>query len=232
MRPLIGICCRLEKKTEGDWFYLQRQYSEAVAAAGGIPVMLPLLGGGYAEDVAGRLDGIVLSGSASDVDPARFGAAPHPRLGPLHPERDELDLGLVRHAVDSRKPMLGICFGTQALNVALGGSLIQHLETSINHSDRQSRHTVLVEPESWLARLSRAGEHVVNTSHHQALDRVPASLRVTAHAPDGTIEAVEASEPGRFLVGVQWHPERIWQESDVSRALFEELVRQAMKNEE
>ena len=229
MRPLIGICCRLEVQKSGDrWFYLQEEYSRAVWEAGGLPVMLPLLAAPeYAAAVAQRLDGIVLSGSASDVDPQRYGAAPHPKLGPVHPERDALDAAVLRLALDRRTPLLGICFGTQMLNVELGGSLVQHLETDIAHSDRQARHPVRVEPDSLLARLCGAGEHLVNTSHHQALERVAETLRITARAPDGTIEAVETTDPGRFLVGVQWHPERIYRESPLSRALFEELVRQS-----
>lgn len=229
MKPLIGISCRKHETERGDvWHFLQREYSEAVLKAGGIPVLLPLVADPeYARAVAERLDGIVLSGSVGDVDPARYGAAPHPELNPVHPERDALDAALIRLALDTRKPLLGICYGTQMLNVALGGSLIQHLETEIPHSDRKARHAVHVEPNSVLARLGGAGEHLVNTSHHQALERVPATLRITARAPDGTIEAVETTGAGRFLVGVQWHPERIWSESPISRALFEELVRQA-----
>ncbi len=228
MQPLIGISCRLEERKEGDWFYLQREYSEAVLAAGGIPVMLPLLAQPeYALGLAERLDAIVLPGSRSDVDPARYGASPHPRLGPVHHERDELDAALIRQALERRKPLLGICFGTQMLNVTLGGSLVQHLETDIAHSDRKTPHIVQVEPDSLLARLGGAGEHQVNTSHHQALERVPAALRITARAPDGVIEAVETTEPDRFLLGIQWHPERIWQTSPISRALFQELVRRA-----
>jgi putative glutamine amidotransferase len=228
MKPLIGICCRLMRTAQGDRFYLQREYSEAVLAAGGIPVLLPLLAGlEYARAVAARLDGIMLSGSASDVEPARYGAEPHPKLGEVHQERDALDSALVEQALATGKPLLGICFGTQALNVALGGTLVQHLETGIEHSDANVRHKVLIEPGSLLARLGGAGEHLVNTSHHQAIDRVAPPLRVTAHAPDGTIEAVETTEPRRFLVGVQWHPERIWKESGISRALFEELVRRS-----
>ena len=228
MRPLIGISCRLEKRDEGDWFYLQREYSEAVLAAGGIPVMLPLLAEPeYALALAERLDAIVLPGSRSDVDPACYGASPHPKLGPVHRERDQLDAALIHQALERHKPLLGICYGTQMLNVTLGGSLVQHLETDIAHSDRKVPHIVRVEGESLLARLGGAGEHEVNTSHHQALERVPTELRITARAPDGVIEAVETTEPGRFLLGVQWHPERIWQKSPISRALFEELVRRA-----
>ena len=228
-RPLIGITCRLEEKKNTDWFYLQREYSEAVYAAGGLPVMIPLIADpGYAPQVAARLDGIVLSGSASDVDPARYGAARDPKLGPVHKERDAVDVSMVELAIATRKPLLGICFGVQALNVALGGTLVQHLETpATDHTDKNSRHGIEVEPESVLARLGgRAGRYEVNSSHHQALDRVAGNLRVTARSDDGVIEAVETTEPGRFLVGVQWHPERIWKEEGLSRALFEELVRQ------
>jgi putative glutamine amidotransferase len=229
-KPLIGITCRLNPRPEGDWFYLQREYSEAVYAAGGLPVLIPLLAGReYAAALVERLDGVLLSGSGSDVDPALYGAGLHPKLGPVHKQRDTMDLALVRLAIDTGKPLLAICYGTQALNVALGGTLVQHLETGIPHSDASAAHRVLVEPDSVLARLAGAGEHTVNTSHHQALDHVAAALRVTAHAPDGTIEAVEGLEPSRFLVGVQWHPERIWQQSRISQALFEELVRQSGK---
>ena len=230
MRPLIGISCRMEKRDEGDWFYLQREYSEAVLAAGGIPVMLPLLAEPeYALALAERLDAIVLPGSRSDVDPERYGANPHPKLGPVHRERDQLDAAFIHQALERHKPLLGICFGTQMLNVAMGGSLVQHLETGIPHSDRKACHVVQVEAGSLLARLGGAGEHQVNTSHHQALERVPAALRITARAPDGVIEAVETTEPDRFLLGVQWHPERIWQKSPISRALFEELVRRSVR---
>jgi len=227
-KPLIGIACRLAQRSGGDWFYLPRDYSEAVFASGGIPVMIPLIASpDYAAALVERLDGVVLSGSGSDVDPGLYGAEPHPKLGPVHKERDQTDAALIHLVLDTRKPLLGICYGTQALNVTLGGTLVQHLETNIPHSDQESAHRVLVEPGSVLARLGGAGEHIVNTSHHQALDRVAAGLRVTAHAPDGTIEAVEAERPGQFLVGVQWHPERIWKHSALSRALFDELVRQA-----
>lgn len=230
MKPLIGISCRLKHKSKGDHFYLQREYSEAVFAAGGIPVMLPLIPDrDYVDEIAQRLDGILLSGSSSDVNPALFGAARHPRLGQVHPERDALDRALIRHAIDSRKPLLGICYGIQALNVALGGSLVQHVETGIEHSNAEACHKVLVEADSLLARIGSAGEHVVNTSHHQALDRIGDSLRVTAHAPDGVIEAVETTEAGRFLVGVQWHPERIWKQSAISKALFEAFIHATQK---
>src|SRR6266852_3398429 len=114
-RPLIGISCRLEEKKNTDWFYLQREYAEAVYAAGGLPVLIPLIADAeYSRQLAARLDGIVLSGSASDVDPARYGAAPDPKLGPIHLEKDAVDTAMVELAIKSCKPLLGICFGTQA----------------------------------------------------------------------------------------------------------------------
>ena len=233
-RPMIGISCRLEKRDEADWFYLQREYAEAVYAAGGLPVLVPLLADPeYTDGLVARLDGVVLSGSSSDVDPARYHADRGPHVKVIHLEKDAVDIAMVRLALETRKPLLGICFGTQAMNVALGGTLRQHLETGINHSDRKSRHAVRVEPGTVLARLGgRAGEFQVNTSHHQALDRVADSLQVTARSSDDVVEAVESTDPARFLVGVQWHPERIWKESDLSQALFRELVRRAKGEKE
>src|SRR5258708_33100868 len=106
-------------------------------------------------------------------------------------------------ALETRKPLLGICFGIQAINVAMGGTLIQHLTVKLKHDDAAIRHDVTVERDSMLAKLGGKNRFSVNTSHHQALGRVPAGLRVTAHSPeDGVIEAVESTEPGRFLVGV------------------------------
>jgi putative glutamine amidotransferase len=230
-RPLIGITCRLDPKPDYNtaWHYLQREYSEAVWDAGGLPVLIPLIADeAYTRELIPHLDGILLSGSTSDVDPARYGQPRQPECGPTHPERDTVDLSLIHLALETHKPLLGICFGTQALNVALGGTLIQHLGLPLPHDDRNVRHDVAVEADSLLEKLGSGRSFVVNTSHHQALDRVPPGLRVTARSSaDGVIEAVETTDPGRFLVGVQWHPERIYKEEQLSRALFEELVRQA-----
>jgi putative glutamine amidotransferase len=230
-RPLIGITCRLEPRPQNNtaWYYLQREYSQAIWDNGGLPVLVPLIAEPeYTRELVGRLDGIVLSGSASDVDPSHYGQERHPELGLVAPEKDAVDMSLTNLALETRKPLLGICFGTQAMNVAMGGSLIQHLNVQIKHDDSKARHDITVEPDSVLARLGGKSKFVVNTSHHQALDQVPATLRVTARSSsDGVIEAVETYDPSRFLVGVQWHPERIYKEEELSRALFAELVRKA-----
>jgi putative glutamine amidotransferase len=235
MRPLIGITCRLDPKPQYNtsWHYLQKEYSEAVWDAGGLPVLIPLIADeSYTQELIARLDGILLSGSTSDVDPARYGEPRQPDCGPTHAERDAVDLSLIHLALETHKPLMGICFGTQSMNVALGGTLIQHLppvdNVPLKHNDRQARHDVAVEPGSVLEKLGGGRKFLVNTAHHQALDRVAPGLRVTARSStDGVIEAVETTDPGRFLVGVQWHPERIYKEEQLSRALFEELVRQA-----
>src|SRR5258708_24783780 len=230
-RPLIGITCRWEPRPENKtaWHYLQREYSEAVWDAGGLPVLVPLIAdAAYTRGLGSRLDGIVLSGSGSDVDPARYGQQKQPECGPTHPEKDAVDLALTNLALETHKPLLGICFGAQAINVAMGGTLVQHLTVQLKHDDNAIRHEVTVESNSRLAKLGGKNHFTVNTSHHQALDRVAPALRVTARSPsDGVIEAVESTDPARFLVGVQWHPERIYKEEELSRALFEELVRQS-----
>jgi len=231
-RPLIGITCRFEPRPQNNtaWHYLQREYAQAVWDTGGLPVLVPLIEDpAYTRELIARLDGIVLSGSASDVDPQRYGQQRQPDCGPTHPEKDAVDLALTNLALETRKPLLGICFGTQAINVAMGGTLIQHLTVPLAHDDREIRHDVTIDAGSVLSQLGGGRpKFTVNTSHHQALDRVPASLRVTARSSsDGVIEAVESTEPGRFLVGVQWHPERIYKEEELSRALFEELVKQS-----
>ncbi len=230
-RPLIGITCRFEPRPDKNtaWHYLQREYSQAVWDTGGLPVLVPLIADeSYTRELVGRLDGIVLSGSASDVDPKLYGQERDPNLGPVHPEKDAIDLAMTRFALETHKPLLGICFGAQALNVAMGGTLTQHLRAEIKHADSKARHDVAVEPDSVLASLGGGTSFTVNTSHHQALDRIPGTLRVTARsAADGVIEAVETVDSSRFLVGVQWHPERIYKEEHLSRALFEELVRKA-----
>jgi len=232
-RPLIGVSCRLHPKETGDWFYLQREYTEAVWANGGLPVQVPLIADpNYTAQLVERLDGLVLSGSSSDVDPALYKAPRDEKCGPTHSEKDAVDMAFVNLALKTGKPLLGICFGTQAMNVALGGTLIQHLQGGLPHpdetTDRRNRHAIRVLDDSWLARLGgHAGAFTVNSSHHQSVKDAAPSLKITARSDDGVVEAVESNDPKRFLVGVQWHPERIWQESELSRALFKELIRQS-----
>jgi putative glutamine amidotransferase len=184
-----------------------------------------------------RLDGICLSGGP-DLDPETYGARPHPELGPTEPDLDRFELAMARSADTREMPILTICRGTQALNVARGGSLIQHLpESSPELAHRQSApgdqtsHTIDIEPGSRLA-TALGDEAVVvpdeldvNSFHHQAIDRLGEGLKVVARAPDGTIEAVE--DPARpFLIGVQWHAETL-AHRPYEAALFRHFVEAA-----
>ncbi|HEY0544489.1 MAG TPA: gamma-glutamyl-gamma-aminobutyrate hydrolase family protein [Pyrinomonadaceae bacterium] len=235
LRPRIGITMRIELET--NRFYLGRDYSEAVEAAGGVPVHLPLIPRPeYISNVMHDLDGILLPGSDSDVDPTHYGREPHPNLGSSHPLKDETDL-LVLEEIERRSlPLLAICFGMQILNVARGGTLIQDIPTqfplAIKHQqgvprDRHSHRVRLLEG-SMLSELAGASESVpVNSHHHQAIEKVGAGLIATAWASDGLVEALEDPAKERFVLAVQWHPEIAWQRDELSQAIFSSFVEAA-----
>lgn len=213
-RPVIGISGYSQQARWGSWdlpaVLLPRRYTDMVAAAGGLPVVLPPI-----ENIArtlDRLDGLVLSGGG-DVDPAVYGAARDPASGPANADRDDAEISLARQAQDAGLPVLGICRGLQVINVARGGTLIQHLPDVVGHDGHSpsaagyGSHKVSVAPQSQLARLLGRTEAAVPTHHHQAIDRVGDGLVPTAWADDNTIEAIELVEPMSFMVAVQWHPE-------------------------
>ena len=230
-RPSIGITMRLELET--DRFYLARHYSEAVEAAGGAPIHISLIPRlEYISAVMAELDGVLLPGSDSDIDPLRYGAEPHPYLGSVHPVKDETDLLVLEKVEKQGLPLFAICFGMQALNVSRGGTLIQDIATqmpaAIKHQqgppqDRPS-HAVKLDQTSLLASLAQEDRVIVNSHHHQAVENVGRELVATAWSSDGLIEAVEDSRPQRYVVGVQWHPELGWREDRLSRALFARFV--------
>ena len=222
---------RLELET--DRFYIARHYSEAVEAAGGAPVHISLIPQrDYISAVVNELDGVLLPGSDSDIDPLRYGAEPQPNLGSVHPVKDETDL-LVLEEVEKRGlPLFAICFGMQALNVFRGGTLIQDIASQIPNAikhqqgtprDRPS-HVVNVSGKSLLASLAEGERVLVNSHHHQAIEKVGRDLIATAWTSDGLIEAVEDSRPDRFALGVQWHPELGWKNDRLSQALFDRFI--------
>ncbi|MDP9397104.1 MAG: gamma-glutamyl-gamma-aminobutyrate hydrolase family protein [Actinomycetota bacterium] len=231
MRPVIGISAYRETARWGVWErpvdLLPAKYADAVWQAGGQPLIVPALPGAAA-DVLGALDALLVAGGA-DVEPAAYGAEPHPMLGEVRPDRDATELGLVRQALAARKPLLGVCRGAQVLNVALGGTLHQHLPevTGVEHRGAPG---VYVPTEVRLAAGSRLaallGERTeVCCYHHQALDRLGEGLVPVGSAPDGAIEAVEL--PGDdWVVGVQWHPEE-GRDLRVFTALVEQATREA-----
>lgn len=222
---------RIEHPT--DRFYLSRHYSEAVEAAGGAPVHISLIPKvDYIDAVVDGLDGILLPGSASDMDPLRYGQQPQPNLREVHAIKDETDLLIIDAVERKRVPLFAICFGMQALNVSRGGTLIQDIQSQLPHAikheqgvprDRPS-HAVRVEAGSKLSEILRTQDLLVNSHHHQSIETVGANLVATAWSSDGVIEAVEDPRPDRFVVAVQWHPELGWQNDENSLRLFESFV--------
>lgn len=230
-RPLIGVTTSevrrresIEQIPQGEEpasfeMALGLTYMRAVEAAGGIPLVMPPLESEAIEALLDRIDGICLSGGP-DLDPATYGAEPHPRLGPTEPPLDRFELAVARAADAREMPILAICRGTQALNVSRGGTLHQHLpdlseeiaHRQANPADQPS-HPIEVEPGSRLSSVLGGGTEVdpeleVNSFHHQAIDRLGEGLAVVARASDETIEAVEDAER-EFLIGVQWHAETL-----------------------
>jgi len=235
-KPWIGIPTRFQDEhTTGKI----RLYLEPVLWAGGLPVMIPTFcSPSVLSEYMARLDGILLPGSSSDIDPARYGETPHPRLGKMVPDRDALDFALLQHADQARLPVLGICFGAQSLNVFRGGTLVQDIPSVVSspvfHDDygdpkQPARHVVRIHEGSALSRLAGSEVVEVNSFHHQSVGLVGANLRSVATAPDGVIEAIEDVN-GRFVVGVQWHPERAFQEDAFAKALFTAFVEEAGKS--
>ena len=212
-----------------DRLYLSRHYSDAIQACGGVPVIIPLVEEPLsAQPAIERLDGILLTGSDSDVDPAHYGALRTPQCGPVQPLRDAMDFFLLENAFERRIPILAICFGLQSLNVFLGGTLVQDipsiLRTEIKHSDASSGgnpfHLVEIETDSMLAPLTSDLRTMVNSTHHQAVDRVGRGLEVIARAPDGIIEAMTGDDAGPWVLAVQWHPEKSFSCDLLSKNIF------------
>jgi putative glutamine amidotransferase len=240
MKPLIGVTTselrpgelstlRRHGEPPNSEMALGMTYVRAIEAAGAIPVVLPPLGHADTTRLLARLDGLVLSGGP-DLAPGAYGAKPHVELGSTEPGLDAFEYRLAREALRLGTPILGICRGAHALNVARGGTLHQHLPDVVGEAiahrqiedGRLPTHPVTILPASRLADVLGATQLMVNSFHHQAVDRLGDGLRACAWAPDGTIEGIE--DPGEaFVLAVQWHAETL-QGIPAHLALFEELV--------
>lgn len=232
MRPRIAIPEPCSFNPE----YVNRalpEYEQAVAAAGGDPVRIPLdQKPAEVMKLISRCDGVLLPGSRADVDPEKYGATRDPQTAPADSKRDTVDELLLQDAFNMKKPVLGICYGLQILNVYRSGTLVQHIESAVQHEAGRTEyaHRVRIEPGSRLGGIVGAnGSHyeiAVNSSHHQAAEQVGDGLRVVARsAEDGMIEALEGTSPEHYVIAVQWHPERAGDEA--SRLLFASLVEAA-----
>jgi putative glutamine amidotransferase len=229
--PAIGICASLERVSFGVWHDYEvalsgRKYVGAVQRAGGLALVLPP-NDAVTESpdlILDRLDGLILGGGA-DIDPASYGAEPHPATGATWPDRDRFELALTRRAIERDLPVLGICRGMQLLNIALGGTLDQHLPDSGSEVHRSvagtfGEHHVRLEPGTLASSAAEMDAFVVYSHHHQGVDRVGEGLRVSGwSAEDDLVEAIELPEQ-RFALGVVWHPEED-PESRVIAALVE-----------
>lgn len=210
--PLIGVSVGHLPSGSRTIDGTDRDYARAVQLAGGTAVLIPAATGTDVGALVERVDGLILSGGG-DVDPGAYGAARAAATGGVDPDRDGVELALLAAALERGTPVLGICRGCQLVNVALGGTLHQHLPdvTPLPHFYQEPRdrisHTVRVEAGSRLHRAVGRDEIEVNSIHHQAIQRLAPGLRAVACAPDGVIEAVE--DPGRPLTAVQWHPESL-----------------------
>lgn len=237
LRPLIGIPGRsiVDPKTGFTSSGIPTTYTQAVERAGGAPILIPLyLSEETLYAIYSRLDGLLLAGGV-DVHPREFGEPVLPECGEIDEARDAVELRLTRWALAEGQPILGICRGIQLLNVAAGGSLYQDIATQVgtpqNHKHRPGDpydlrvHAVEIQPDSRVAQILGTTRLEVNSLHHQALKRIAPGLRVSARAPDGIVEAVEA-EDGRFILGVQFHPELLEDDERMAR-LFQAFVASA-----
>ena len=203
--------------------------------AGGEPVLIPLSDGEEQRHLISDMDAFVLPGSPADVEPAEYGAVNRGKSAPADLSREQTDRAILKHAFVEKKPVLAICYGCQLLNVYLGGTLIQdvraelgttmpHRKTDLSPEPKDDPiHGAKFEPESRLAVLASGERARINSSHHQAIARPGENLRVTAHSTDGVIEGVEWTGDSNWVVGVQWHPERMFGDAFSDR-LFRDFV--------
>lgn len=231
--PTIGITIAYDHR-RAELHALRQDYVRAVEKAGGLPVVLAPVSEALIEPMLDALDGLILSGG-SDVDPALYGEQPHPKLGRVVRERDDFELALTRKALSRDLPILAICRGHQVLNVAMGGTLIQDIASqweggAAHDSDsRRERwlraHEVGILPGTRVREILGKDTVTVNSFHHQAVKALGEGLVVSAlSSDDRLVEAIEKPSAS-FVLGVQWHPESFWNQSDSFQPLFEALVR-------
>jgi len=238
--PRVGIPWRTSAEETEVNLAKTKNYQDAVRAAGGEPVLLSLQHPQELQELLPSLDAFVLPGSPADVAPAEYGEVNRGKSEPSDAPRENTDRAILKHAFTEKKPVLAICYGCQLLNVYLGGTLIQDLREETDTPIAHTKHDIVPEPkddpvhaatfeeDSRLAKIAGAVEAPVNSSHHQAVERVGKGLQVTAHAPDGTIEAVEWTGDSNWIVGVQWHPERMFDDA-FSERLFREFIAAASR---
>ena len=234
-KPRVGVPYRTRnEELTGDFAKIDK-YVGAIRVAGGEPVVISL--GRSREELkklVGSLDAVVLSGSPADVDPALFHASRHPKTSRSDPYRDRTDFTLLEYALAEQKPVLAICFGIQSLNVFLGGTLVQDIPSEIGNSVEhewedeegapETFHAIRIDRDSMLAGIAGGNEVEVNSSHHQSIFEPGRGLRVVARSADQVVEAVEWTGDANWVMGVQWHPERMVEKDGAAQCLFRTLI--------
>lgn len=234
-QPRVGIPWRTSEEEARQNRPKIANYEDAVRKAGGEPVLIPLTDAAERGRLIASLDAFVLPGSPADVEPAKYGAANQGKSAPADLAREATDQAILAHAFAEKKPVLAICYGCQLLNVYLGGTLIQDVRSELGTATPHRKKDVSPEPAnepvhgarfeagSKLGELASGSSAKVNSSHHQAIARPGKNLRVTAHSSDGLIEGVEWTGDSNWVVGVQWHPERMFGDA-FSERLFRDFV--------
>ncbi|MGB0910037.1 MAG: gamma-glutamyl-gamma-aminobutyrate hydrolase family protein [Nitrospirales bacterium] len=241
MKPIIGITPDYNAGDREDMggkeptYFIRARYVQAIEDAGGLPIVFPLVTSiRQQKQLLAQVDGLLVTGSGSDLDPALYGERQDVPFRQMSPLRSNLELGISKLAYKSHLPTLGICGGMQSLNVALGGTLIQDIavqhSTDIEHlpswSATKNAHGIAIAPKTLLHRIVGKPKIRVNSSHHQSVKKVPGRLVTSAVAPDGVIEAIEAPDHP-FLLGVQWHPEFLYKRDPIQKKLFQALIKSA-----
>jgi putative glutamine amidotransferase len=240
-KPVIGVTPDFNAGNRKDMggkeptYFLRARYLQAIQEAGGVPLVLPLVSNRNQQAfLLQRLDGLLVTGSGSDLAPQLYGESQQYPFQQMSEERARLELGLSKLAFEHHVPTLGICGGMQSMNVALGGTLIQdisaQLATKIQHLQKRSAehtaHLIHIEPKTLLRQIIKKSSISVNSSHHQSVKAIPCSLNISAVAPDGVIEAIECSRHP-FWLGVQWHPEFLYRKDVLQNRLFSAFIKAA-----
>lgn len=234
--PLIGITSDYDEINGQPSFFIKKGYVTAVEDSGGIPVLLCPTNETTVFRFINLIDGLLISGGGFDIDPKYYGEESHPGLGKTIPDRSDFEIQLLKGAVEKKVPVLGICGGHQLINVYFGGTLYQDIPSqckgAINHKQPtpsdNSYHSIKIYPSTKLSKITGTDSTAVNSTHHQSIKEIGNGLKVSAVAEDGMIEAIEF-DGDDFIVGVQWHPERLYAKEYSSRKIFEEFIKRAKK---
>lgn len=230
-KAIIGISCDYD--LERETVQLHRGYYDAILEAGGLPFLIPIIKEDHINDVLNIVDGLMLTGG-QDVDPKYFGEDPHPKLGDINPYRDRMEIALTKEAMDRNMPIFGICRGIQVMNIAMGGTIYQDIASQWDSCGSLQKHSqlapvwypsheVILKHDSKLWEIMKVHTLWTNSFHHQGVKELASCFCVNASCGDGIIEGIESSRHS-FALGVQWHPEKMWDKDPGMLELFRALV--------